>query len=392
MSSQSKPWLCRPTHALVAIVLAGAIVIPCLSAGSVPDATGSVTTGPELDYQSSVVRVDPTGRLLLVFERIDAASFYGDLWVTWSDDEGHSWATPQAIVDSALNERHPALVQLAPDSFALFYLVDETGGGSYRIHRAISSDGAGWTEMGAVDLGWASFGEINPAVVHEGSDVLTMTYQRSGAYIARSLDGGATWDLLQTPVSSGWAALPRVAFRPSDGAYLVTYQINPSGNNDLDVVAKTSKNPYDWSGPEVPISDDVNSHDSRPMVLPGGGFAVVFARQTVSAFDVHYRTSCDGVVWDQRVQVTDDPSRYDTQPHLLAHLDPGRAILTWSHQVSADPYVDHDVLIETDLEILGCVFCDGFESSDTSTWGDAVPERRACQDPWNLRSVMNDSR
>lgn len=28
---------------------------------------------------------------------------------------------------------------------------------------------------------------------------------------------------------------------------------------------------------------------------------------------------------------------------LLAHIAPGRAILTWSHQVSTDPYDDHDV-------------------------------------------------
>ncbi len=94
-------------------------------------------------------------------------------------------------------------MQLAPGSFALLYLVDQTGGGSYRIHRATSADGAAWTGHAAVDLGWATPGEINPDVVHEGGGVLTMTYQRSGAYVARSLKGGVTWDTLRTQVSSG---------------------------------------------------------------------------------------------------------------------------------------------------------------------------------------------
>lgn len=332
------------------------------------ESTGAVTSGPELDYQSSLIRVEPDGRLLLVFERIDVASFFGDLWVTWSDDEGATWAQPQPIINSPFNERHPALVQLAEDSYALFYLVDETGGSSYRIHRATSSDGSAWTGHGAVELGWTSPGEINPAVVHEGSGVLTMTYQRSGAYIARSQDGGLTWDTLKTRVDPEWAALPRVAYRPADGTYLVTYQINPSGNNDLDVVGKTSTDPYDWNGAAVAISDDVNSHDSRPEPLPGGEFAVVYARQAGSAFDLYYRTSDDGIAWDDRVQITDDPTRYDTQPHLLADRSSNHAILTWSHQISPQPYVDHDVWIEDDIELPGLLFGDGFESGDTSRW------------------------
>jgi len=370
VSTRSKLWR-RPVVSM--LVLGMVTIVSVGDADQGPQRASAVTTGPQLDYQSSVIRVEATGRLLLVFERIDISTFSGDLWVTWSDDGGHSWAVPQAILDSVRNERHPSLVQLNGTTFALFYLVDETGGGAYRIYRATSPDGLTWTEHGAVYLGWTGPGEINPAVVHEGSGVLTMTYQRSGAYIARSLDGGVTWDTLRTPLRAGWAALPRVAYRASDGRYVVTYQINPDGNNNLDIVAKSSTDPYDWDAAEVIISDDVNSHDSRPEVLPGGGFAVVYARQAGSVFDLYYRTSCGGATWDQQVQITDDQAHFDTQPHLLPHLDPNRAILTWSHQVSSQPYVDHDVWIETDLEILGVIFCDGFESGDTSVWSADLP-------------------
>ncbi len=360
---------------LVGLLVVGLLVglsVDLVAASSGPIRSGSVTSGPELDYQSSVVRVVPSGELLVVFERINPVTFFGDLWVTSSADEGHTWSAPQEIIDSTRNERHPALVQLAPNGFALFFLVDESGGGSYRIHRASSSDGSTWAEHGAIDLGWATSGEVNPAVVHEGSGVLTMTYQRSGAFIARSGDGGLNWDDLRTPVSSSWAALPRVTYRPNDGAYLVTYQINPSGDNNLDVVAKKSTDPYDWSPPEIPISADVNSHDSRPEVLADGTFVVAFARQAGSVFDVSLRTSHDGVTWNDRIPVTSDSSHYDTQPHPLPHLDPNLAILTWSHQVSPQPYVDHDVMIETDFNLLLRIFCDGFETGNFSGWSSAV--------------------
>ncbi len=71
----------------------------CWAAGTT-ELAGAVTAGPELDYQSSILRVAPTGELLLVFERIEPGTFFGDLWVTSSTDEGQSWSSPQAIVDS----------------------------------------------------------------------------------------------------------------------------------------------------------------------------------------------------------------------------------------------------------------------------------------------------
>jgi hypothetical protein len=309
----------------------------------------NVTSGSSLDYQPSVIRTEPDGLLMVVFERIEPTTFHGDLFVTFSDDEGATWTLPVRAVGSSLNERHPSLVQLAEDSYVLMYLVDETGVGSYRIHRATSSDGISWTEQGPIDLGWSTSGEINPCVVHEGAGVLTMSYQRSGAFIARSLDGGVSWDHLRTQISTTWAALPRLAWRSSDNTYVVSYQINPDGNNNLDVVLKTSTDPYLWSGPEIAISADVNSHDSQPAVLADGPFIVSYARVVGSVFDVYYRTSCDGLSWSDQERVTDDPLHYDTQPHPIAHLDPSRVKLLWSHQVSSQPYEDHDVIIDPDL-------------------------------------------
>jgi uncharacterized repeat protein (TIGR01451 family) len=319
---------------------------------------GPIYSGSELDYQPSIIRVQPGGRLLVVFERFDPATFSGDLYATYSDDGGGSWSEPVPAIDSALNERHPSLVQLADSSFVLFYLVDETGAGAYRIHRATSSDGVAWIPRGGIDLGWSMSHQVNPNVIREADSSLTITYHRyftasqsSGpSYIARSMDDGATWDTLRTQVSDSSAALPRLAKRESDGLYIVTYQVNPGGD-DLDLYAKISTDPYDWAVPQIPVSTDINTHDSQPIVLEDGTFLVVYAMTPINYFDLFYRISCDGVHWSDQVQVTDDPAHFDTQPHPLLHGMPGHVILIWSHQLGASPYQDHDVWIDNDLPL-----------------------------------------
>ena len=59
---------------------------------------------------------------IVVFERLDSNSLIGDLWITRSTDGGASWSDPVAIIATAANERHPALVQIGPGHYELFYL------------------------------------------------------------------------------------------------------------------------------------------------------------------------------------------------------------------------------------------------------------------------------
>ncbi|HEX6290858.1 MAG TPA: sialidase family protein [Herpetosiphonaceae bacterium] len=331
--------------ALCAILFSLATISLALGAAFV----GPVYDSPNMDYQPSIIRVQPSGQLMIVFERQVTQSNY-DQYVTTSSDGGTTWTTPQAILSSASNERHPALIQLGPSSLALFYLSNETGG--YRIHRATSADGSTWTPQGALNLGWATGGDLNPAVIREADGTLTMTYQRSGvSYIARSSDGGVTWDTLRTQVSTAGGALPRIARRESDGTYLVTYQVNP-GTNVLQMYAKVSNDPYTWSGAEIPFSIDANSHDSQPIVLEDGTFVTFYIQQTASApFNIYYRISQDGINWGPKVRVTSDRKYYNLQPHPLLQGTPGHVMLVWSHQESATAYQDHDIWINTDLTL-----------------------------------------
>lgn len=315
-------------------------------------AAGPIYGGTENDYQPSLIRT-ADGRLMIVLERLAARTNSGDLYVSTSLDGGTSWSVPAMIVGSKLNERHPSLVQHASGAFSLFYLVADAKG-AYRIHRATSANGTSWTQHGAINLGWSTAGDMNPSVIIEGDGSLTMTYQRSNGsvyvgYIARSTDGGATWDALRTSVSDGASGmLPRVAKRASDGLYMVTFQATGPGGV-MAIYAKTSANPYSWSVPRAPVSEGENAHDSQPIVLDDGRFFVTYvAVRSDAGFNVYYRTT-DAATWSTPVQLTTDSNLYDVQPHPITHGTAGHVVLSWGRQRAAGS--DYDIWVNPDLAV-----------------------------------------
>lgn len=348
----------RTIRATMRLLVAAALASGCHSAPppSVPTtetAPHALFAGPEMDYQPGVLRASD-GRILLVVERLDPRTLSGDLLLAVSGDGGARWTAPVPIVASAASERHPALVQHPDGSFSLFYMAGNSADG-YRIHRATSPSGAAWQARGAIELGWELPGEVNPSVLVEPDGTLTMTYHRlrGAAYLARSADGGATWDRRRTAVSdTGRAALPRIA-RRGDGLYLVTYQ-HPRQGTELDLVAKTSRDPYDWSGPAVAVSVGGNSHDARPLVLADGTFFVPFVdARGGGTFDLFYRTTRDGRSWSPAVQLTDDADRMDVEPYPIAHPRPGRVLLFWGRQAAPDSPRDYDLWLHPGLEVRG---------------------------------------
>lgn len=279
---------------------------------------------PELDYQASIAR--GANSLVVVFERLDYVTFYGDLYAMHSFDNGATWSAPVTVVATASNERAPALV-FDGTQFILFHIGD-----GYRIYRETSPDGVVWTNHGPVDLGWSTTGEINPDVIREADGTLTMTYHRQygGSYIAQSHDGGATWDTRRTAITDTSSALPRITKRESDGLYVATYQINP-GNNALQLYSKTTHDPYDWSAPASPLATGGNDHDSAPHVLPNGTFGVIYAEQKDFAlFGLLFRTSVDGRTWSAPTPIERyNPMSDDVQPHLL-DADGRSLVMVWS--------------------------------------------------------------
>jgi len=341
----------KPTNRIV-----GAIVLAFIGAAN---AAEPITSGNEIDYMPSVIRSSDDGARIVVFERLNPSTLAGDLLLTRSIDDGVSWSTPSPIIASAASERHPSLLQLGPSKYALFYLKGTGSNSSYRLWRATGTDGSAFTEQNQLDLGWTSGGEINPHVIRHADGILTMSYQRlgSGSYVAESSDGGATWDTLKTQIASG-SQLPRIAYRDSDGLYLASYQV---GGSALSMYVKTTQDVHDWSAPRQDFAVAGNNHDSLPVVMPDGAFALFWIRENGSGFDLVVRRSVDGANWADAITLTDTPDEDDVEPHPLVGASSTGVELYWGRDVPAGSFT-HDIVRDVRAPVMfDLIFDDGFE-------------------------------
>lgn len=320
-----------------------------------------VTSGSALDYMPSVIRASD-GTRIVVFERlteVEPGAYSGALWTTHSSDGGATWSTSVAAIADIYNNRHPSLLQLGPDSYALFYLKEDDTG--FRIWRATSSNGIAFAEQARLDLGWGSAGEVNPHVIRHADGTLTMSYQRNGgAYLTRSTDGGATWDMQRTQIVNR-GVLPRIAYRESDGLYLASYQVNP-GNGALQMFVKTTTDVRDWSGAAQDFAPSGNNHDSMPVVMPDGAFALFWIRADGSAFDVAARRSADGSTWGDTIAVTRTPAQDDVEPHPLVGTSADTVELYWGRDVPVGS-MTYDIVREASVSIVvgDAIFADAFD-------------------------------
>lgn len=322
------------------LVLLGSLVAPALAATV-------ISGGPANDYESWIERLHD-GRIMVVFARNpDWAS--GDLYVTFSGDDGQNWAAPAPIIVRDGDQATLSFVQMPSDTLRLFFASNETG--LYKIRSAWSLDGLTWTDEGILDLGWnASQQYYDPTVELESDGSLTMSYvaMGSGVYVAHCPAGGH-WDTARTQVSSS-GNRPRV-MKHSDGTYVYAYHMRVGTQTQYDVFVRQSDDLVNWSAP-VRITTNLNSHDPFVCELSDGSLLITYARHTGVAYNLYRRTSPDGVVWGDECAITDQATN-NTQPHILAegqHL-----FLAYAHAVSYPS--DHDVY----LEVLGDVSAVGEE-------------------------------
>jgi len=300
-----------------------------------------VSGGPENDYESWIIRLNDS-RLMLIFCRNpDWES--GDLYATFSSDEGDSWSAPQAIISEPGDQATLSFAQLPGDTLRLWYASNESG--NYRIYSAYSLDGLAWIQEGALELGWElSDMYYDPTVVLETDNSLTMSYVVSGGggYIAHCPYSGS-WDTDRTLVApSGFRT--RV-MKHDDGTYLYTYHRQTGGSYEYDVFIRTSNDRVDWAEP-VRLTTNLNSHDSFPNQMSDGAFMVYYAKYEAPAYNIYRRRSGNAVDWEDEEQITCD-STNNTQPHFF--VESGQIYLVWAHAVDF-PY-DHDVYFEKSLDM-----------------------------------------
>ena len=294
-----------------------------------------VSGGPENDYESWIARLRD-GRLMVVFDRNpDFRS--GDLYVTFSTDDGATWNAPTAIITGTADQPLPCFVELPGDTFRLWYSSNETG--FYRVHSAWSLDGLSWTEEGVVPLGWPTGTPdyYDPTVVLCPDSSLVMLYSVSttGAHVARKPWGGE-WDTLRTLVGAN-GRRPRI-MRHSDGTHLAVYQRRSGGGQyDIDVFSRTSTDLRDWTA-ELQLTTNLNSHDPFCCETPDTGYVVYYAKAIGSIYYLHRRRSPDAVNWEPEEQLTFEPVR-NTQPHVF--FENGNEYLVYAR--ATDYPSNHDV-------------------------------------------------
>jgi hypothetical protein len=301
-----------------------------------------VSGGPENDYESWIARLTDD-RLMIVFCRNpDWTS--GDLYVTFSTNDGDSWEAPTPIIVQAGDQATLSFVQLPGDTLRLWYASNE--GGEYNIYSAHSTDGIDWTLEGRTELGWQLQDRYyDPTMIMEADGSLTMSYRGpDGAYVAHCPYGG-TWDTLRTQVAAG-GYRPRI-MKHQNGTYVYAYHRN-IGGNQYEVHVRTSTDLSHWSS-ETVLTSQGNSHDAFVNATPDSGYLIYYGTYQYPAYNLFRRRSYNTVDWEPEEQITSDPY-WNTQPHFF--IQSYNVYLVWAHATTSagDTY---DVYFERTPYIVG---------------------------------------
>jgi hypothetical protein len=295
-----------------------------------------VSGGLENDYESWILRLNDD-RLMVIFDRNpDWQS--GDLYVTFSTNNGTTWDSVVPIIEDFGDQATLSFVQLPTDTIRLWYASNESG--TYGIYTAYSLNGIAWTKQGLIDLGWSpGVMHFDPTVILESDSSLTMSYRGPGGGYITHCPYAGTWDTLKTLVApSGYR--PRV-MKHENGTYLYAYhRKSGQGTYDYDVFIRTSTDRVNWSD-SVRLTDNLNSHDPFPNQTPDGAYLVYYAKYEPPAYNLHCRRSYNTINWETEEQITSDPTN-NTQPHFF--IEPNELYLIWAHAVTFPD--DHDVYFE----------------------------------------------
>ncbi len=294
-----------------------------------------VSGGPDNDYESWIDRTSDDRLMVMFCRNPDWVS--GDIYATFSSDDGISWTIPQPAISRSGDQATLCFVVLPDKSYRIWYASNESGG--YKIYTAHSEDGLVWLDDGPVDLGWTSPAQYyDPTVILEADGSLTMAYvvSGSGVFIAHANSDGI-WDKLKTNLATS-AYRPRI-IKHSSGQYAYVYHQRTGTSSQYDVFMTTSVDRLAWSTP-VRLTTNQNSHDPFVTELQDGSYAVYYAKYTSPAYNINRRTSQDAVTWSPEEAITSDPTN-NTQPHLL--IEPSATFMTYAHAIEYPD--DHDVML-----------------------------------------------
>lgn len=354
------------------IVCAG-LALLCLSAGAVAEPV-PITSGSNIFDSPVAIRTAPAGDIRLAF----ISNFYGPSitasivlgrssddganWTLWSGPGGFDAVQPLRVPTSqAFN---PNLIRIDSSQYFLFYAHGVNF--DFHLRRSVSSDDATFAAGSVMDMGWSSGIEDQPSVMRSAAGVLTMVYRRpmaegpsgAGLYLAQSTNQGASWDNQHTLVSSD-GILPDLAFRSSDGLYLLSYLVElPGGGYQIRI--KSTHDARDWSQPSRELASGILGA-ARIAVMPDGAFVMVWSRSDGVQADISMSRSMDGTGWSPESTVAGTIDRNDGAPYPLATPSPGVIELYWSAATDGGMNFESQIVRDARIVVLDPVFATGFD-------------------------------
>jgi hypothetical protein len=299
-----------------------------------------ISGGEENDIIGRICRLSDTKLLAIIERNPDWVS--GDLYVTFSVDNGSSWGELQPVVVKQGNQSTHSVVVTQDDSIRVYYASDETG--PYKIRTISSFDGINWMSDHQLNLGWTSESVYDPHVLVEEGGSMTMTYVRlgGGGFVTHCSEINQ-WDQNKTLIQPE-AYRIRICKHPVHG-YLAAYHRN-MGSNQYDVNVKTSTDLINWSN-ETNLTSSGNSHD------PFCGYMdleywVYYATYKNGAYNLYRKSSPNGLSWSAEEQITFD-NTHNTQPAFMVdyYLKTNVLNLVWTHAINYD--TDNDIYFQSYL-------------------------------------------
>lgn len=318
--------------------------------------------------------VDSGGDPSIVWRRADGHFYFAalhtnglGLWKSTDDCQSFQWVGNPHTGFSDDKELMAVDNNPASPYFGRLYMVFTNFSSDGRIWSLYSSDGGvTWTGLQAISA-TSSVQGAWPAVAPNG-DVFVGWVKTSGTItieIARSTDGGATFNAVTSPAAGkeiprnaaassacGRAALagnirylpsPQVVVGP-DGVLHAVYSYNPAGADECDVFYRRSTDSGATWGPEVRVHDDTTTTDQFFPTLSVGASNVVSATWYDRRLDPnnllidHYQAfSFDGgVTWQPSERLSDVSTPIYLDPNLATcyHGDYDSHIQTETHAVT----------------------------------------------------------
>lgn len=122
----------------------------------------------------------------------------------------------------------------------------------------------------------------------------------------------------------------------------MTFQGGDTDN--FEIHYSLSSDGLDWTPPRM-LTDHGNSHDSFPMALSDGTYAIFYSAVEKSSrgYDLFWKCSTGKDNWSDPMFVGVDNPNHDLEPHAV-QLDQNTFVLAWAYE-SLPPYYDVDIAL-----------------------------------------------